>query len=293
MQGAGLAVAAYFAWGIVPLYWRRISAIPAIELLAYRVLGSVVVLALLLSIVRGWPAVRRALATPATLRVLVLTTALISANWGIFIWAVQAHRLLEASFGYYVNPLANVALGVFMLGERLRRGQLVAVALATLGVTALAVGQGALPWVSLVLAGTFASYGLLRKTAAVDALAGLFVETLLITPLAIAYVAWLSTHGHLALAAAPTSDRTWVALCGAITALPLVWFTGAARRLKLSTLGFFQYIAPTCQFALAVAFGEPLSRPHVVAFAFIWGAVFVYSAESLHASRATAAFVTR
>jgi chloramphenicol-sensitive protein RarD len=214
-----------------------------------------------------------------------VTTVLIGANWGLFIWAVQAHRLLEASFGYYINPLVNVSLGVWMLGERLRRAQLIAVSFALVGVLVLAVGAGAAPWVSLALAGTFAVYGLLRKTAQVDALVGLFVETLLITPVALLYLAWLAQRGALALTHVDRATQSWVAIVGVITSVPLLWFTGAARRLRLSTLGFFQYIAPTCQMIVAVSSGETVNASKLAAFALIWSAIAIYSAESIVAAR--------
>lgn len=285
LQGAALAVGAYFSWGIVPIYWHRVGAIPPIEVLSYRVVGSVVFLALLLTVRRAWPTVRAALSRGATVRTLTVTTILIGANWGLFIWAVQAHRLLEASFGYYINPLVNVSLGVWMLGERLRRAQLIAVGFALAGVAVLTLGTGAMPWVSLALAATFAVYGLMRKTAQVDALVGLFIETLLIAPAAFLYLFWLARHGALALAHVDAATQRWVSLVGVITAVPLLWFTGAARRLRLSTLGFFQYVAPTCQMLIAIASGEALGAKRLVAFGLIWAAIAIYSAESIVVAR--------
>lgn len=271
--GAFFAIAAYGLWGIVPVYWKWLNDVPALELLAHRVLWSALFVAALVVAARKLGAARAAL-TPRTLAYLGASTVLIGANWGLFIWSVQTKRILQASLGYYVNPLVNVLLGVVVLGERLRRPQVIAVALATVGVVVMAVQKGSLPWISLVLAGTFAAYGLLRKTAPVDALVGLLVETVLLVPFALAFV-WLrgsavgrSTPSHLLL----------LACAGPVTALPLLFFTAAARRLPLSTLGFFQYLSPTLQFLLAVmVYGERLTLADVVAFAAIWLALFVFT----------------
>jgi chloramphenicol-sensitive protein RarD len=271
--GALYAIAAYVMWGIVPIYWKWLKDIPALELLAHRVVWSALFVALIVVAVRKVAATRAAL-TRRTLAYLGASTVLIAGNWGLFIWAVQTNRILQASLGYYVNPLVNVLLGVVVLGERLRRPQVIAVTLAALGVVIMAVQKGSLPWISIVLAGTFAAYGLLRKTAPVDALVGLLIETMLLVPVAVAFV-WLrgtvvarSTPGHLLL----------LVCAGPITALPLLFFTGAARRLPLSTLGFFQYISPTLQFLLAVlVYGEHLTVADVVAFTAIWLALFVFT----------------
>lgn len=271
--GALYAVAAYGLWGVVPIYWKWLNDVPALELLAHRVVWSSVFVTLLVVAMRKLAATRAAL-TPRTLAYLGASTLLIGANWGLFIWAVQTKRILQASLGYYVNPLVNVVLGVVVLGERLRRPQVIAVALAALGVLVMAIQKGSLPWISLVLAGTFAAYGLLRKTAPVDALVGLLIETALLVPFALAFV-WLrgtvvgrATSGHLLL----------LACAGPVTALPLLFFTAAARRLPLSTLGFYQYLSPTLQFLLAVTvYGERLTAADVVAFAAIWVALFVFT----------------
>jgi chloramphenicol-sensitive protein RarD len=226
---------------------------------------------------RSFAGVRAALAK-STLKYLAGSTILIAANWGIFIWSVQSGRILQASLGYYINPLVNVALGVVFLGERLSRTQSIAVGLATLGVLILTVAAGVFPWVSLLLAFTFASYGLLRKLAPVEALAGLFVETLLVTPFALAYILFREHAATGALRQGTFAHGVLLALAGPITAVPLIFFAAAARRMPLSTLGFFQYIAPTLQFLLAVLlYGEKLSAAHVATFACIWTALAIFT----------------
>ncbi|MGZ3476842.1 MAG: EamA family transporter RarD, partial [Polyangiales bacterium] len=194
-SGAFFALGAYGLWGIVPIYWKKL-AVPAAEVVAHRVLWSVGFVAALLLVSRGFARVREALRSRRTLAFLSATTLLIALNWGLFIWAVQSGRILQASLGYYVNPLVNVAMGVVFLDERLSRSQIIAVSLATIGVLVLTFAGGTFPWVSLLLAGTFAAYGLLRKLAPVDAIEGLFVETLLVTPIALAFVVFREHGGH-------------------------------------------------------------------------------------------------
>lgn len=280
-SGAFFAIAAYGSWGLVPLYWKALGPVPSLELLAHRVVWSLVFVAAAVAILGKLGETREALRSWRVAARLLLTTALISANWGIFIWAVQSGRLLEASLGYYINPLANVALGVVALGERLRRTQVIAVGLALCGVVVMTAAAGVFPWVSLLLAGSFALYGLLRKTAPVDALTGLFIETGMLLPVAGGYVAWLEARGQGALGQGTAGHGAMLAAAGLVTALPLLWFTAAARRLPLSTLGFFQYIAPTCQFLLAVfLYDEPLSAARTTSFALIWAALLLLTVEA-------------
>jgi len=284
--GALLAVTAYLTWGLVALYWRALGHVPPVEVLAHRVLWTAVLLGFVTLVTRGFGRLRAALAWP-TLRALLASAALITVNWGLFLWAVQAGRLLEASLGYYVNPLANVALGVVVLKERLRPAQKAAVALATVAVVVLSLGTGAPPWLSLALAGTFGIYGLLRKLAPVDAATGLFVETLVGLPFAAALIAIRESVGAGTLSTGTPGHAGLVALSGIVTAVPLLCFTGAARRLPLSTLGFFQYISPTCQLLIAVlVFGEPLSGIRAAAFGLVWAAVLVFSVDGWRAGRA-------
>lgn len=274
--GAGYALGAFGLWGLFPLYFKAVAAIPPPEVLAHRILWSVVFVAVLLVLLRQWPAVKAALGHRRTTLRLLLSAVLIAVNWLTFIWAVAHERVLEASLGYFITPLVSVLLGRLVLGEALTRLQWLAVALAAAGVGYMLAGLGKLPWVSLVLAATFGSYGLSRKTTAVAAAPGLFVETLLLAPLAVGFLLWLGdagTFGRVSL----RWDVLLVA-AGLVTALPLILFAQAARRLRLASVGLFQYITPTCQMLLAVfAFGEAFTVDHAVTFGCIWLALALYS----------------
>jgi chloramphenicol-sensitive protein RarD len=277
IAGGLYAIAAFGAWGLVPLYWKAVRAVPGVEMVAHRVVWSVPVVLWLVARRRRLPETWAALRDAGHRRLLLCTSALVALNWLVFIWAVQRGVLVEASLGYYVNPLFNVLLGAVVLHERLRRLQWVAVALAAVGVLWLAVAQGAVPLTALALAGTFGLYGLLRKRAGVDALTGLSAETLLLAPVAILWLAWLVLRGDAAFPRLSAREMGLVAASGVVTALPLLWFAHAARRLRLATIGFFQYLAPTGQFLLAVlAFGEPFRYAQFAAFGFIWAAVALY-----------------
>ena len=284
---AGLlfGLGAYLAWGFIPAYFKLLTHVPPLTILAHRIVWSVAFLALLLTFQRKWGEVRGALRTRRTMLALLCSTALIAVNWYVFIWAIDHGQLLQASLGYFINPLVNVLLGVVVLRERLTRGQLAGLALATAGVVVMTVGAGGLPWIALSLAISFALYGLLRKTAPVAPLAGLSIETAILFP-----AAFLLATGLLPLPGGHDADggglsgRTLAMLsaAGVITAVPLLWFAAAARRLRLSALGFLQYLAPTCQFLLAVfAYDEPFSTRQLVAFALIWTALLAYTLESV------------
>ena len=284
---AGLlyGVAAYLAWGLLPLYFRALQGVPPLEILAHRVVWSVLLLAGLTTWLRRWPEVARPLSSWRGRLTLLGSTALISVNWGVYIWAVHAGRVLEASLGYFVNPLVNVLLGVLFLGERLTRRQQLAVGLAAAGVAVLIATAGTFPWVALVLATSFGLYGLLRKVARMDAVAGLFCETALLAPLAAGGLLLLARAGTGHLGAAPGQSALLVA-AGLVTALPLIWFALAVAQLRLSTLGLLQYLAPTMQFSIAVfAFGEPFTAAHGVAFGCIWASLALYSADLLSGLR--------
>ena len=288
VAGVVYGLAAYLAWGVAPVYFKAVAAVPALEVLAHRIVWSALLLA-------AWVALKGRLATTLgalrsrrTLATLAVTTLLIALNWLTFIWAIANDRLLHASLGYYINPLLNVALGYLFLGERHSRLHLLSFALAGLGVAYLAVSLGTLPWVALVLAVSFGVYGLLRKTVAVDALSGLSVETALLTPVALAGLLWLAARGQGAFASSARMSLL-LAAAGLVTSLPLLWFTNAARRLRYTTVGILQYLAPTGQFLLAVAvYGEPFGRAQLVSFACIWTALFLFSLASLRESRRTA-----
>lgn len=286
LAGAGYALLAYLAWGLMPIYWKWVAAVPPLEMVAHRVAWSVLVLLALVAWRRRFGALAAALVNRRDLALLFATAVLVSFNWLTFIFAVQNEYVVEASLGYYINPLLNVVLGMVFLGERLRPWQWLAVVLAALGVGWLTVASGVLPWISLILAGSFGVYGLLRKVAKVDGIIGLTVETLLMLPLTLVYLLYLQAAGA---AGFPSGDLTLdllVPLAGLVTALPLLWFANAARRLRYSTLGFFQYLAPSCQLLLAVlVYGEPFTVHHGVAFGCIWGALAIYTLDTTRALR--------
>jgi chloramphenicol-sensitive protein RarD len=282
--GFVLGLLAYALWGVLPLYFKAIAAIPAFDIVAHRVLWSLPFLALLIILSRGWPKVREALAQPRTIGVLVVTALLIGGNWLLYVYAVIGGHILAASFGYYLNPLANVLLGRFVLKERLNRVQWAAVAIAAAGISILAAGALGQLWISLILCVSFALYGLLRKVVRADAVTGLGIETAILFPLAIA---WL---GAEALASRPvmgssTMETGLLLLAGIVSTTPLLLFTAAARRLQYSTLGMLQFLAPTLQFLIAVFYGEPLSRAHFIAFPAIWIALALYASALLRAPR--------
>ena len=280
--GVGYGVAAYGWWGLVPVYFKAVAHVAPAEVLAHRIIWSVVLLAVLMRIYGRWRAAVAALRSRSTVITLLGTTTLIALNWFVFIWAVVHDRVLEASLGYFINPLVNVLLGFVFLRERLRRWQMLSVALAAVGVAYLTFNYGQVPIIALVLAGSFGLYGLLRKTAKVDALTGLTVETTLLAPLALAYLGVLAWGHECSFGTESWRTSGLLALGGVITAVPLLWFTNAARRLRLATLGFLQYLAPTGHFLLAVvAYGEPFSQVHLICFACIWTALVIYSIDTV------------
>lgn len=279
--GVAYALAAYGAWALVAVYFRAIREVPPLEVLAHRAVWSALLLALILLAQRRWRDVAAALRNRRTLAWLGGSTLLIAGNWLTFFLAVAHEQVLQASLGYFINPLVNVLLGFVFLGERLTRPQGFSVLLAAAGVAYLTVSYGQLPVIALILALSFGFYGLLRKTAAVEGLTGLLVETLLLSPLALAYLGYVMWRGESVFGAVSWRMDLLLALGGVVTAVPLLWFANAARRLRLATLGFLQYIAPTGQFFLAVlAFGEPFSRTQMVSFTLIWIALAIYSLDT-------------
>lgn len=286
--GVLYGLAAYGLWGAFPLYFRAIKSVPSMEVLAHRIIWSALLLLVLIVARRSLRELWRVLRNPATIRRLAITTLLIAGNWLVFIWAIANNHTLQASLGYFINPLVNVLLGFVFLHERLRRWQLVSVLLAATGVLYLAIAAGQPPILSLFLAATFGLYGLLRKTAKVDALHGLTVETLLLTPIALGYLLWQMRIGAAAFGGPSPAISGLLMLAGVITAVPLLMFTAAARALRLATLGFLQYLAPTGHFLCAVlAFGEPFDKHELIAFAFIWVALAIYSVDTVRATPAT------
>ena len=281
-RGYLLGISAYLVWGLFPLYFKTLGQFPAAEVIVHRVLWSALFGALLLMVWKhpGWW--RELRDNPKRLAILALSGTLIAANWLTYVWSVNNGRMLEASLGYYINPLVNVLLGMLILGERLRRMQWLAVGLAAAGVAQQVWQVGSLPWVSLVLALTFGFYGLIRKQAPVKALPGLVVETWMLVPIA---VAWLLFNPAASSAQAQfwtTSEAWWLVAAGPVTLIPLVCFNAAARHLPYTTLGFLQYLAPTLVLLQAVLlFDEHLSSSTLVAFIFIWAGLAVYSVDAV------------
>lgn len=286
--GLMLGLGAYLMWGVLPLYFKALAHVPATEIVAHRILWSLLFLAALATMWRRWPAIRTAVATPKVLMTLAATAALIGGNWLIWVWAVNNGHVLEGSLGYYLNPLVNVLLGVVLLKERLSRAQVAAVGLAAAGVAVLAWGAGSGLWISLSLAASFATYGFLRKVAPVDAIEGLSIETAILAPLALGWILWSNAGGDGGLGVDAATTLLLIA-AGAVTAVPLLLFTAAAKRLPYSTLGFLQYIAPTLQFLLAVfVYGEALTTAHVICFGAIWTALMIFALEGVRMGRAAA-----
>lgn len=281
-RGGLFALAAFGIWSAFPAFFKLVAEVPSTEVLAHRILWSMAFVALLLALRGAWGDIGRVLRNRRLLRQLCLSSLLVSVNWLVFIWAVANDRVLESSLGYFINPLINVLLGVLFLGERLRLLQWTAIALACAGVLYQIVGLGQLPWVALTVAVTFGCYGLVRKQTDVDAFSGLFVETLLLAPLAVGYLLFLESAGRGSFLHAGIGGDLLLVLAGVLTALPLLLFTAAATRLRLSTLGLLQYTVPSGHFLLAVlAFGETFTAAHAVTFGCIWSALLLYVLSNL------------
>jgi chloramphenicol-sensitive protein RarD len=285
-QGYLYAVLAFLMWGMAPIYFKQIESIAALEILTHRVIWSVLFLILIVFAAKQWHQIQHVIKKPKLLGMLCISSTLLGFNWGLFIWAVNNDHMLDASLGYYINPLLNVLLGVIFLSERLRKWQIIAVAIASLGVLLQVIAYGSFPVVAFALASSFAIYGLLRKKMPVESLPGLLIEALILMPFAIIY--WYLTPATV------SSDmfnnevflNILLVSAGVVTTLPLLCFIGAAKRLPYSTLGLFQYLGPSIMFTLAVTlYGEMFSIERAVTFACIWGALALYSWDSLRASK--------
>ena len=277
---------AYGLWGVLPIYFKLLADVSAIDIVAHRIAWSLIFLAVLLWIIRGWDQARAALRDRKTLGLLLATSVLIAINWLLYVYAVTSGHILAGSLGYYLNPLMNILLGRFILKERLTYLQWAAVAIAAAGVSVLAAGAGTTLWISLTLCVTFATYGLLRKVVAVDAIAGLSIETAVLLPVAIAWLAFGFFEGRPVFGT--TSQEMWLLVAaGVVSTTPLLLFTAAARRLRYSTLGILQFLAPTLQFLLAVVFyGEEFTSAHAIAFGAIWTALTLYVTSLIRDLRA-------
>jgi chloramphenicol-sensitive protein RarD len=278
-KGVVAAVVAYTLWGLLPVYWKAIQTVPALEILAHRTVWSFVFVAGLLALRRHWAWVRE-VRNSRTLLAFVGSTCLLTVNWFTYIWAVNAAHVVDASLGYFINPLLTVLLGALFLGERLRLWQGIAIGFAVIGVVFLTLGHGAFPWVALVLALTFGFYGLIRKTAPLGSLEGLSFETALMSLPALAYLIYLERAGIASFGHAGLDTTVLLAGAGMITAVPLLLFAYAARRVTLATMGVLHYIAPTFQFLLGVfLYGEPFTQARLVGFSAIWLGLAIYSLE--------------
>lgn len=288
-RGLAYGIAAYGLWGIIPLFWKLLAHVDPIEVLAHRVLWGMLTFVVIVGLAGRTAPLRAALRERRTIGVMALSGTALAVNWGVFIGAVTYDRLLDASLGYFINPLVSVALGTIVLREKLRRLQWIAIVCALVGVIVLTVQLGRVPWISLVLAGSFGLYGLLRKTARVDSLVGSTIETTLMLPLALVWLVWLAAQGGGELGRVGAVEHLLLISTGVITAGPLLLFTSAARRLPLATVGFLQYLAPTGQFLLAVfVFGEPFARAQLLAFGFIWIGLLVFSLDLWRTQQAAA-----
>jgi chloramphenicol-sensitive protein RarD len=281
------ATFAFFCWGLFPLYFHAIGEVPAMEILAHRMLWSLLFLVLVLTARSQWKWLPQVLRQPRVLFSFVASAVLLTANWFVYIWSVNNGHVIDASLGYFINPLVNVLLGLVVLKEKLRRGQWIAIGVAAGGVAWLTWQAGQLPWIALILGITFGAYGLLRKTAALAALEGLSLETMILFPLALVYVLWLTLHGqNTFINSAFDSTRWLLAAAGPITAIPLLLFAAGARKIPMAVLGLLQYLSPTMQALLGVGvFHEAFPTPRLIGFIVIWAALALYVLEGLWASK--------
>lgn len=275
-DGLVSALISYTVWGVLPIYFKIVALVPTAEVLVHRVLWAVP-FGLPIILLRGqWPEVRAALRDLHRLRWLALSACLIGLNWIVYIWAVQNDEIFQASLGYYINPLMYVLVGVIFFGERLRRLQSAAIVLAAAGVAVLTISGGRFPLISLTLATSFTIYGVIRRRVEIGGMPGLFIETLVLLPPAVLYLAWLTSRGAAVFGPDDLATSAILLLAGPLTVIPLLFFALAARRLRLSTIGVLQFIAPTLQFIVGLAYGERLTGAHIVCFALIWTAVTAF-----------------
>ena len=275
--------AAFATWGLIPVYWKLLKTVPATEIIAHRCVWTTLFLILLLTWQRRWPELREGARSRRTLLYCLASGLALSINWLFFIWAVNVGRVVETRLGYFRTPLVNVLFGAIFLRERLTRWQLISVLLALVGVLNLTLGYGKFPWVAIILCISFGIYGLLRKKSGTRPIPGLFLETTLLTPIALLYLLNLQRGGVLIFGPASWSFALLLVSTGVVTGLPLVWFGHAARHLRLTTIGFLQYLAPTGSFLLGVfLYHEPFTHNHLITFILIWAALAIFTAEAVH-----------
>jgi len=276
--GTWFVLGAFVFWGLLPIYWKALAAIPPMEILAHRIFWAFIFAVFLLWIQRRWREFRETFRNPKNRALFVLTAAIVGSNWFIYIWAVNHDHIVDTSLGYFINPLISVLLGVIFLRERLNFWQIVAFFLALLGVSYLTFQYGKIPWIALSLAFTFGFYSLFRKTTRVEALVGLTAETALLSPLMLTYILVLGFKGTGAVGSVSISHHLLLLGAGVVTATPLLWFTLGVRKIPLSRAGFLQYVAPSLQLFLGVVvYSEPFTRDHLICFGLIWSALLIYS----------------
>lgn len=280
------AATSFIIWGLLPLYLRPLAQVPTLQVIGHRVVWSFAFIMLWLSLKQELPALRAALRDPRVLRRLAITSALMALNWLVYVWAVAHGHVMDASLGYFINPLLSVLLGVWLLGERLNRNQITAVAIATCGVLYMTAATGRVPWIALALATTFAAYGFLRKVTKVESVPGLATETLLMLPFALGWLLWCEWQGTGAFGHASATVNALLLGSGSVTALPLALFAYGARRIPLSTVGLLQYLGPTLQFLLSLlVFHEPFPPERATGFVIIWCALGIYAADLIWRNR--------
>ncbi|HET7535747.1 MAG TPA: EamA family transporter RarD [Candidatus Didemnitutus sp.] len=288
LRGVFAAAGGFLIWGIVPLYWKQMQGVSPFELIAHRVTWSLLLLLGVMALQKSFGELRPAFTNSRTFLLSLASSLLLTANWTVYIWAVNTGHIIESSLGYFLTPLGNVALGFLLLHERLRPLQWTAIAFAALGVGFLLIGVGHVPWIALSLAGTWSSYALLRKRSPLGSLAGLTVETILLLPAAAAFLLWRAHTGEGALGHVSPLLHVYVLSVGIVTAIPLLLFAYGARRLRLATIGLLQYISPTVQFLIGLfIYREPFDSARFQAYALIWCGLVLYSADSFWTQRRT------
>jgi len=288
--GVAYAASAYIVWGVIPLYWKQISHVSAVEIVAHRIVWTLAFTLAIILYRNRLSHLSAALARPRSLAALTASSILIAVNWGVFIWAVGANRIIETSLGYYINPLVSFVLGVLVLKEKMTTLQKVSIGLAVLGVANQTITLGFLPWVSLVLALSFGVYGLIRKMVSVESVEGLTVETMILIPASAIYLVYLAATDTGAFGKFGALNDFYLLLAGPVTAVPLLLFAAGARRIPLFMIGFLQYFAPSISLALAVfMYGETFTHAHAITFALIWSALALVSFDAVRRERYSAA----
>ncbi len=281
-QGVFFALAAYSFWGFAPIYFKSVQQVPAFEILAHRIIWAFILVFILIVVLKRLNRLKPIIRSPKMMFRLTVATCLLGGNWFLFIWAVNANHMLDASLGYYINPLLNVAIGMAFFQEKMRRLQLFAIGLAIVGVGIQVVTFGSVPWVALALASSFAIYGAIRKRLPVDSISGLWLETTLLVPVMLGYLLFFADSPSADMTANSWQLNVLLMAAGLVTTIPLLCFTAAAQRIRYATLGFFQYIAPSLMFILAVnLYDEPLAESKLITFVIIWSALALYTFDSV------------